>query len=71
MIWLIESNCFPGNSTRNMHIPFYAQADAVNNDHQFSSELMAADARPPNTGYVLENGDVGLSARTSDSLMRS
>ncbi|XP_065020315.1 uncharacterized protein LOC135645641 isoform X3 [Musa acuminata AAA Group] len=53
-----------------MHIPFYAQADAVNNDHQFSSELMAADARPPNTGYVLENGDVGLSARTSDSLMR-
>ncbi|CAL9038436.1 unnamed protein product [Musa banksii] len=53
-----------------MHIPFYAQADAVNNDHQFSSELMAADARLPNTGYVLENGDVGLSARTSDSLMR-
>ncbi|URE32028.1 hypothetical protein MUK42_17170 [Musa troglodytarum] len=44
--------------------------DAVNNDHQFSSELMAADARPLNTGYVLENGDVGLSARTSDSLMR-
>lgn len=54
-----------------MHIPVYAQADVVNDGRRSSSELVAPDGKSSSTGYMIENGDVGPLAQTSDSLIRS
>ncbi|CAL9209940.1 unnamed protein product [Musa hybrid cultivar] len=53
-----------------MHIPVYAQADMVNDGRRSSSELVAPDGKSSSTGYMIENGDVGPLAQTSDSLIR-
>nr|XP_018676506.1 PREDICTED: uncharacterized protein LOC103972199 isoform X3 [Musa acuminata subsp. malaccensis] len=53
-----------------IHIPVYAQADMVNDGRRSSSELVAPDGKSSSTGYMIENGDVGPLAQTSDSLIR-